>query len=440
MGNAGERRGTVRPARYDRPVIEHAEGDGPRVVVIGGGPGGLMAAEVLADAGVGVTIYDAAPSAGRKFLLAGRGGLNLTHSEPLDTFVHRYGPSAPRLREAIRQFSPGDLREWSAGLGEPTFIGSSGRVFPESFRANRLLEAWLERLDDLGVVLRTGHRWSGWADDGALVVSGPDGDLHVGATATILALGGASWPTTGSDGAWVATMAAEEIEMTPLRPANSGVDVGWTSVFAERFAGTPIKNVALRCGDATTRGELMVTEHGLEGGAVYALSQPIHDQIDRGADTVLHVDLLPDVDHGAVLARLARRRAKDSRSTVLRRHLGLAPVAVGLLREATDNVLPVDDHALAELVKEVPVRVTGSAPIDRAISTAGGISWDEVDGHFMLRRRPGTYVVGEMLDWEAPTGGYLLQATFSTAVAAARSVLARLGGSAPYGAQHDELG
>ncbi|MFN7149078.1 MAG: NAD(P)/FAD-dependent oxidoreductase [Microthrixaceae bacterium] len=421
-------------------MTDHHEGEGPRVAVLGGGPGGLMAAEVLAGAGVRVTIHDAAPSVGRKFLLAGRGGLNLTHSEPLGPFLDRYGPSAGRLRDAIQQYTPDDLRAWSAGLGEPTFIGSSGRVFPESFRANRLLEAWLERLDDLGVELRTGRRWVGWTDDGSVVLSGPDGDEDVDAAAAILSLGGASWPATGSDGSWVQHMTAAGIDVTPLRPANSGVDVVWTPVFAERFAGTPIKNVGLRCGDAWTRGELMVTEHGLEGGAVYALSQPVHDQIDRGPNTVLHVDLLPDLDHDAVLARLGRRRAKDSRSTVLRRHVGLAPVAVGLLREATDNVLPVDDHAVVELVKDVPVRVTGSAPMERAISTAGGVSWDEVDEHFMLRRRPGTYVVGEMLDWEAPTGGYLLQATFSTAVVAARDVLARLGRSAPHGAQHDELG
>jgi hypothetical protein len=401
-----------------------------------------MAAEVLASAGVRVTVHDAAPSVGRKLLLAGRGGLNLTHSEPLDLFVQRYGPAARRLRDALAAFPPDELRAWSERLGEPTFVGSSGRVFPESFRANRLLEAWLERLADLGVELRTGRRWTGWGDDGTVVVSGPDGDEYLRATATILALGGASWPTTGSDGSWVATMEASAIEVTPLRPANSGVEVAWTPVFAQRFAGTPVKNVGLRCGDATTRGELMVTEHGLEGGAVYALSQQIHDEIDRGGGAVVHVDLVPDLDRDAVLARLGRRRAKDSRSTVLRRHLGLAPVAVGLLREATDNALPVEDPEVAELVKDVPVRLTASAPMDRAISTAGGVAWDEVDEHFMLRRRPGTYVVGEMLDWEAPTGGYLLQATFSTAVVAARAVLARVApaASASDGAQHDELG
>lgn len=400
-----------------------------------------MAAEVLASAGVAVTVYEAMPSVGRKFLLAGRGGLNLTHSEPLDTFLSRYGPAAPRLRAAIEAFAPEDLRSWSADLGEPTFVGTSGRVFPESFRANRLLDAWLERLAGLGVELRTGVRWLGWDDDGRLRLVGSDGVEHrVQAEATILALGGASWPSTGSDGSWAAVLAEDGVAVTPLRPANSGVEVRWTSVFADRFAGTPIKNVALRCGDESTRGELMVTEHGLEGGAVYALTRSLHDALDQRRGTTAHVDLLPDLPPSAVSERLGRRRPKDSRSTALRRHLGLAPVAVGLLREATGNELPADDDALASLVKEVPIRVVGSAPLDRAISTAGGVSFDELDEHFMLRRRPGTYVVGEMLDGEAPTGGYLLQATFSTAVAAARDVLARLGASAPHGAQDDELG
>ncbi len=410
------------------------------MVVLGGGPGGLMAAEVLATAGVAVTVVGAMPSVGRKFLLAGRGGLNLTHSEPFDAFLARYGTAAPHLRTALQNFTSDDLRAWCAGLGEPTFVGSSGRVFPESFRANRLLEAWVARLTDLGVDLRTGQRWTGWHDDGTLELRSADGVVTVRPDATVLALGGASWPSTGSDGSWRQLVGAAGVEVTPLRPANSGVDVDWTPVFVDRFAGEPIKNVAVRCGEERTRGELMVTEHGLEGGAVYALSRPLHDDIDRSGGAVLRVDLCPDLEPDAVRQRIARRRAKDSRSTVLRRQLGLAPAAVGLLRDATANQLPADDDALGALVKDVPVRVTGSAPLDRAISTAGGISLDEVDEHFMLRRRPGTFVVGEMLDWEAPTGGYLLQATFSTAVAAAQGVLDLLGGSAAHGAQHDELG
>ena len=421
-------------------MTEHHGGRRPTVAIVGGGPGGLIAAEVLARAGVHVTVYDAMAAVGRKFLLAGRGGLNLTHSEPPDAFLTRYGDAAPRLRAALEQFTPDDLRAWCEGLGEPTFVGSSGRVFPESFRANRLLEAWLTRLNVLGVELRTGHRWSGWDDDGSLRFLGPEGTVTVGADVTILALGGASWPATGSDGAWLDTVERAGVAVTPLGPANSGVDVAWTPVFMERFAGIPVKNVAVRCEGASTRGELMVTEHGLEGGAIYALSRPLHDQIGRSGGTIVHIDLCPDLDRAAVLARLGRGRPKDSRSTVLARQLGLQPVAIGLLREATANQLPADDSALATLVQDVPVVITGTAPLDRAISTAGGISFDEVDEHFMLRRRPGTYVVGEMLDWEAPTGGYLLQATFSTAVAAARGALARVGGSAADGAQHHELG
>jgi uncharacterized flavoprotein (TIGR03862 family) len=399
-----------------------------------------MAAEVLATAGVAVTVVEAMAAPGRKFLVAGRGGLNLTHSEPFDQFVGRYGDAADRLRPALEAFTPDDLRAWCAGLGQPTFVGSSGRVFPEDFRANRLLDAWLTRLSTLGVELRTGHRWTGWRDSGTIEITGSDGTVTtLQPDATILALGGASWPSTGSDGSWQPLVEAAGIAVTPLRPANSGVEVDWTPVFADRFAGTPIKNVAVRCEGESTRGELMVTEHGLEGGAVYALSRALHDQLDRQGSTVVHVDLCPDLDREAVVARLARRRPKDSLSTVLGRHLGLAPVAIGLLREATANQLPRDDESLAGLVLDVPVMVTGSAPIDRAISTAGGISFDEIDEHFMLRCRPGAYVVGELLDWEAPTGGYLLQATFSTAVTAARAVLERLEASAPDGAQRDEL-
>ena len=398
-----------------------------------------MAAEVLATAGVAVTVYDAMPSVGRKLLLAGRGGLNLTHSEPTAALLARYGAAAPRLRAAVERFTSDDLRAWSAALGEPTFVGTSGRVFPESFRANRLLEAWLARIADLGVDLRTGHRWTGWTDEGALQFEGPDGPTTRRADAVVLALGGASWPTTGSDGNWVDPVTSAGVVVTPLRPANSGVDIEWTPLFAERFAGTPVKNVAVRCGEEWTRGELMVTEHGLEGGAVYALSRSLHDEIDRRGGAQVQVDLRPDLDRDAVLARLSRRRPKDSRSTVLRRHVGLSAVAVGLLREATGNRLPDADVAMAELVSAVPLQVTGSAPIDRAISTGGGVSLAELDEHFMLRRRPGTFVVGEMLDWEAPTGGYLLQATFSTAVAAANGVLARLSASVADRSEHDEL-
>lgn len=398
-----------------------------------------MAAEVLAAGGAAVTVHEAGGSVGRKLLLAGRGGLNLTHSEPFEDLVGRYGPAAEVLRPALEAFTPEDLRAWCAGLGQPTFVGSSGRVFPEDFRANRLLDAWRGRLEQLGVIIRTGWRWTGWTGDAALRFDTSTGEQQVDADVVVLALGGASWPTTGSDGSWVATLRSAGVTVTPLGPANSGVDLAWTPVFADRFAGTPVKNVAVRCGAASVRGELMVTEHGLEGGAVYALSRPLHAAFADEGHAELVVDLVPDLDDPAVRARLARRRPKDSRSTVLRRHLGLEAVAVGLLREATGNRLP-DDEGLVALVKAVPLHLTGSAPIERSISTAGGVALDELDGRFMLRRRPGTYVVGEMCDWDAPTGGYLLQATFSTAVAAARGALERFARSGSHGAQDHEAG
>jgi uncharacterized flavoprotein (TIGR03862 family) len=375
-----------------------------RATVVGGGPGGLMAAEVLATAGVAVTVLERMPSVGRKLLLAGRGGLNLTHTEDLDAFLDRYGAARPRLESAIRAFTPDDLRAWAAGLGQPTFVGSSGRVFPEAFRATPLLRAWLRRLAQLGVEIRTRTAWSG--GDG-------------GADVTVLALGGASWPRVGSDGAWVALL--EDVEVTPLRPANCGFVVPWTGVFRDRFAGTPLKNVELSGPEVRARGDAVVTRAGIEGGAVYALAAPLRDEVAAEGHAVLHVDLRPDVGVGDLADRLAGR-GKDSVANVLRR-AGIDAVGAGLAREATGNELPSEPGALAALLKAVPVRLIRTYPLARAISTAGGIALREVDDDFMLRRRPGTFVAGEMLDWEAPTGGYLLQATFSTAVAAAHGAL-----------------
>ena len=384
----------------------------PTVAVVGGGPAGLMAAEVLATAGVHVVVLERMPSVGRKLLLAGRGGLNLTHSEPLDVFLDRYGPARPRLEAAIRAFGPDDLRSWCAGLGEEPFVGSSGRVFPAGFRATPLLRAWLARLDALGVELRVRHTWAG-----------PD-DESVAADATVLALGGASWPRVGSDGAWVAPLTEAGIGVTPLRPANCGFVVDWSDTFRERFAGTPLKNVRLAVGDATARGDAMVTDAGIEGGPVYALSARLRDAIEADGSAVLTVDLRPDVGVEQLALRVARGRAGDSTSNVLRR-VGLAPAAIGLLREATGN-RRLEPDELAALAKAVPLLLRAPLPLDHAISTAGGVALDEVDDTFMLRARPGMFVAGEMLDWEAPTGGYLLQATFSTAVAAANGVLAWL--------------
>jgi uncharacterized flavoprotein (TIGR03862 family) len=399
-------------------------------VVVGGGPAGLIAAEVLAGAGVAVTVYDRMPSVPRKFLLAGHGGLNITHSEALEPMLHRYGPAADRLAPMLLAYGPEQLRAWCAGLGEPTVVGSSGRVFPRSFRATPLVRAWLGRLGELGVRLERRQRWTGWADDGAaLRLTAEDGTAsEVAADVTVFALGGASWPRLGSDGGWTGPFADRGITVTPLRPANVGVRVGWSGTFAERFEGVPLKQVglAVRGHGRRVRGDAMVTRTGLEGGPVYAIGAAIRAALDADGTCVVDVDLRPDLTTAQLADRLRRRRPKDSGSTWLRRTLGLDAVSIGLLREAGQGALPPDAEAAAVLVKAVPVTVTATMPIDRAISTAGGIAWAEVDDALMLRRMPGTFVAGEMLDWEAPTGGYLLQASFSTGVVAAQGALAWL--------------
>jgi len=402
-----------------------------RVMVVGGGPGGLMAAEQLATEGCAVTVVEHMPSVGRKFLLAGRSGLNLTHTEPTPSLVARYGVAASRLAPAIESFDADALRAWAAGLGEATFVGTSGRVFPESFRATPLLRAWAARLDGLEVTIRTRVRWVGFeaVPEGVGVrLLGADAGAEevVVADAVVLALGGASWPKVGSDGGWVEILSAAGVTVSDLRPANCGFTAEWTPTFVDRFAGAPLKNVALTFGGRTVRGEGVVTESGVESGVFYALGAAIRDRVEADGRATVHLDLHPDVDVAGVAARLARRRAKETWSTSLRR-AGLAPVAVSLLREVTGNRLPADIGGLAALVKDVPLTLVGTESLARSISTAGGVAWDEVDERFMLRRMPGVFVVGEMLDWEAPTGGYLLQATFSTAVAAARGVLDWLG-------------
>ncbi|WP_028049723.1 TIGR03862 family flavoprotein [Cellulomonas sp. URHD0024] len=394
--------------------------------VVGGGPAGLVAAEVLAREGVAVIVYDRMPSPARKFLLAGHGGLNITHSEDREPFLGRYGGSADRLAPIVDAFSPQDLREWCAGLGEPTFVGSSGRVFPRSFRATPLVRAWLTRLTELGVVVERRQRWTGWTEHG-LQVTGPDeATREVRGDVTVFALGGASWPRLGADGSWVDLFARRGVLVAPLRPANVGVRVGWAATFADRFQGTPLKHVALTVGGHTARGDAMVTRTGLEGGPVYAIGAAIREALDADGLCTVEVDLRPALTLEQLTERLRRRRPKDSASNWLRRAIALDPVGISLLREANGSV-PTDPAALAALVKAVPVVVTDTMPIGKAISTAGGIAWSEVDESLMLRRLPGTFVAGEMLDWEAPTGGYLLQASFSTGVVAARGALAGLG-------------
>lgn len=394
------------------------------IAVIGGGPAGLMAADVLSARGLAVTVFERMPSPARKLLLAGRGGLNLTHSEDAARFLARYGAAAPRLQQAIADFSPADLRAFSEKLGQPTFVGTSGRVFPKAMKASPLLRAWLRRLAAQGVAFALRHRWRGWDGEERLVFDTPEGTKVVAADAAILALGGASWPKLGSDGAWTAILRNAGIRIAPLQPANCGFHAAWSARFSERFEGAPLKRIALSHGGRRVRGEAVVTRAGIEGGAVYALSAALRERLAQAGEAVLHIDLRPDLGGEILAQRLAAPRGKQSMANVLRKAAGLSPVAAGLLHEAAPGpVAQLSPHDLAALIKAVPVRLTAIAPIERAISTAGGIAFDELDGQFMLRRRPGVFAAGEMLDWEAPTGGYLLQASFATGAAAARGVL-----------------
>jgi uncharacterized flavoprotein (TIGR03862 family) len=396
------------------------------VAIIGAGPAGLMAAEVIAQGGAQVTVYDAMPSAGRKLLMAGRGGLNLTHSEPLPAFLGRYREARPHLAAAIEAFPPQALRDWSEALGQDTFVGSSGRVFPKAFKASPLLRAWLRRLDSMGVKLVLRHRWTGWDEQGRLRFQASDGPHVVEAGATVLALGGASWPRLGSDGAWTEILAARGVKISPLRPANSGFTVSWSDVFRDRFEGQPLKGVALTFGPHTVRGEAIITRTGLEGGAVYALSAELREAIDHGS-AILHVALRPDLDIKELTAKVSVPKGKQSLSNFLRKAVNLSPIAIGLLQEAArasgTSLASLSPADLAGLINAVPIELAGVAPIARAISTAGGIAFSELDADFMIRRLPGVFAAGEMLDWEAPTGGYLLQASFATGVAAGRGVL-----------------
>lgn len=398
---------------------------GKDIAIIGGGPAGLMAAEVLGGAGCKVTLYESMPTVGRKFLLAGKSGLNITHAENYQTFRTRFGAASSRLQSALDAFAPDDVRRWAAGLGTETFVGSSQRVFPRVMKASPLLRSWLRNLDALGVTIITRRRWTGF-DDARLRLEGPDGTQLVSPSATLLALGGASWPRLGSDAAWTTWLAERGVEIAPLRPANCGFDVDWSPVMREGFAGAPLKGVTATSSAGTFPGEFVVSAHGIEGSLVYHHAAALRDALDSTGHADLVVDLAPGRSLDRLIADLSRQDRKASFSTRLRKGAGLEGVKLALLRELTPNSSITDPAALARSIKYLPIPVRRPRPIAEAISTAGGVRFESMDDTYMLNALPGVFCAGEMLDWEAPTGGYLLTACLATGRAAAQGVLAWL--------------
>lgn len=404
------------------------------VAIVGGGPAGLMAAEVLSRGGVRVDLFDAMPSVGRKFLLAGKGGMNLTHAEPQDAFISRYGERASALRPMLQSFGPQQLRDWAAGLGIDTFVGSSQRVFPTDMKAAPLLRAWLHRLrhpaTGEAVRFHMRHRWLGWADDGrSLRFQTPEGERQVSARATVLALGGASWARLGSDGAWWPWLQAAGVDLAPLQPSNGGFEVqgGWTTLFSERFAGQPFKSVAIAFTDDRGRsfqkkGEFVATATGVEGSLVYAVSGGLRDQIARTGSATFCLNLLPDRSPEDVFKQVAHPRGSRSLSSHLKSRLGLDGIKMGILHERCPRATMHDPVALAAAIQALPITLAATRPIDEAISTAGGVRFEALDDGLMVRQRPGLFCAGEMLDWEAPTGGYLLTACLASGVTAGQGV------------------
>ena len=391
------------------------------VAIIGGGPAGLMAAEHLAGKGHAVTVYDAMPTVGRKFLLAGKSGLNITHAEDYARFVTRFGAANDRLRPVLDLMTPTAIRNWAAGLGTETFVGSSGRIFPKAMKASPLLRAWLRRLEGMGVIVLTRHRWTGFDGD-ALLFDTPEGSKRVAADATLLALGGASWPKLGSTAAWVPLLQASGVDITALRPANCGFDCDFSDSFDSRFSGHPVKSVKATSTAGTTQGEFVISRGGIEGSLIYAHSAALRDALDQEGHAALTLDLTPGRTAEKLSADLARQDRKASFSTRLKKAANLDKVKIALLREVRADANQLDPEGLANLIKALPLTVNRPRPIEEAISTAGGVALEAIDERFMLKSRPGTFIAGEMLDWEAPTGGYLLTACFATGIAAARGI------------------
>jgi uncharacterized flavoprotein (TIGR03862 family) len=390
------------------------------IAIIGGGPTGLMAAEVLSQAGFKVDVYDGMPSVGRKFLLAGVGGMNITHSEEYPAFLSRYAERAPMIAPLLRRFGAQPLREWIHGLGIETFVGSSGRVFPTDMKAAPLLRAWLKRLREAGVVIHTRHRWLGWNDDGSLRIARPDGECSIKPTVTLLALGGASWSRLGSDGAWVELLKARNVTVAPLQAANCGFEVqAWSELMRSKFAGAPLKNIAIGLqGHAPRLGECVVTETGVEGSLIYALSGAIRESINQAGSATVEIDLIPGKAPGDVLKALSKPRGSRSMAKHLHSQVGVDGVKAALLRELAPAEAFADVTQLALMLKRLPLKLIKPRPLDEAISTAGGVTFESLDGRLMLKTLPGVFCAGEMLDWEAPTGGYLLTACFASGRAA----------------------
>jgi hypothetical protein len=399
----------------------------PQVAIIGGGPAGLMAAEMLSLAGVQVDVYDAMPSLGRKFLLAGIGGLNITHSEAYSIFCTRYGDRQPQLQALLDRLPPSALRSWVNGLGIDTFIGSSGRVFPTQMKSAPLLRAWLHRLRSAGVRLHVRHRWLGWNADGALRLANPGGEITIKPQATVLALGGASWPQLGSDGAWVPWLLARGVEIVPLQSANCGFEVAWSSHLRDKFAGAPLKSVALTFTDTQghteqRQGEMVISALGVEGSLIYAFSQRLREYLNAHGSATFTLDLVPGRDAERVLAEVSKPRGSRSISSHLQSRVGIAGIKVALLHEVLSKEQFADMSTLVATIKSLPITVRATRPIAEAISTAGGVCFNSLDQNLMLTALPGVFIAGEMIDWEAPTGGYLLTASFATGLCAGLGV------------------